>query len=224
MSAFVVLVPSRNRLGNAQRLYEAFKVCSEASVVFIIDDDDPQLTEYIISVPTMVVSRGTPGIVAPLNRAVEKVLTDPGVKYVGFMGDDHLPKSREWDLRLLECLRQTPGCIAYGNDLFQGPNLPTAVFMDARIPRILEFMAPPVLQHLWVDNYWKALGEGLGTLRYLDDVIIEHLHPAAGKSDWDETYQECNIPARDPDKDAFALYQAHGQLQRDIEQTRYLTL
>jgi hypothetical protein len=29
-------------------------------------------------------------------------------------------------------------------------------------------------------------------LTYLEDVIIEHMHPVAGKADWDEGYREVN--------------------------------
>jgi hypothetical protein len=48
------------------------------------------------------------------------------------------------------------------------------------------------MKHLYLDNFWKALGEDLGNLAYLPQVIIEHLHPVAGKAEWDEGYRAVN--------------------------------
>ena len=48
------------------------------------------------------------------------------------------------------------------------------------------------MKHLYLDNFWKKLGEDLGSLTYLEDVIIEHMHPVAGKAEWDEGYVAVN--------------------------------
>ena len=53
-------------------------------------------------------------------------------------------------------------------------------------------MAPPTLIHLYMDNFWKALGQDLGNLVYRGDIIIEHLHPIAGKAANDAGYIEVN--------------------------------
>jgi hypothetical protein len=53
-------------------------------------------------------------------------------------------------------------------------------------------MVPPNMKHLYLDNFWKKLGEDLGALTYLEDVIVEHMHPVAGKAEWDEGYREVN--------------------------------
>jgi hypothetical protein len=41
---------------------------------------------------------------------------------------------------------------------------------------------------------WKEWGKALGVLSYLDDVIIEHMHPAIGKAMNDAGYQLANSP------------------------------
>jgi hypothetical protein len=53
-------------------------------------------------------------------------------------------------------------------------------------------MVPPNMKHLYLDNFWKKLGEDLGSLHYLEDVIVEHMHPVAGKAEWDEGYVAVN--------------------------------
>jgi hypothetical protein len=52
----------------------------------------------------------------------------------------------------------------------------------------------PGCKHLYFDNFVKQLGIDLGCLIYLPDVIIEHLHPAAGKAEMDEGYARVNQP------------------------------
>jgi hypothetical protein len=112
---------------------------------------------------------------------------------LGFMGDDHRPRTPGWDQRFAVVIAQMGGTgIAYGNDLIQGANLPTAVWMSSCIVETLGYMVPPGLIHLFADNAWKTWGEGIGRLAYVSDVIIEHCHPVAQKSEWDDTYKECN--------------------------------
>jgi radical SAM superfamily enzyme YgiQ (UPF0313 family) len=82
--------------------------------------------------------------------------------------------------------------VAYGNDLLQSENLPTAVMLSKAIVSALGGMVPPKLRHLYLDNFWKRLGEDLGNLVYVPQVIIEHCHPLAGKAEWDEGYRLVN--------------------------------
>jgi hypothetical protein len=82
--------------------------------------------------------------------------------------------------------------MAYGNDLLQGERLPTMIAMTSDIVKALDGMVPPKMKHLYLDNFWKKLGQDLGALTYLDHVIVEHMHPIAGKAEWDEGYKEVN--------------------------------
>ena len=43
-----------------------------------------------------------------------------------------------------------------------------------------------------IDDFWKTLGEHLGTLVYLSDVVLEHMHPNAGKAPMDDGYRAVN--------------------------------
>jgi len=89
-------------------------------------------------------------------------------------------------------LAMQPLGVVYCNDLHQGEKLPTAAFVDAEIVRRLGYVVPPTIQHLYMDNYFRSLGEGLGTLTYLPDVVIEHMHPHAGKAEMDDGYRQVN--------------------------------
>lgn len=136
------------------------------------------------------------------------------VTHVGFMGDDHRVRTHGWDQHLAQAAG--PWGVAYGNDLLRGAELPTSVVMSADIIRVLGKMAPAELWHMYCDDYWKALGIELGHLAYLPDVVVEHLHPAAGKAQLDDSYRQTNSPevfARDAA--AWASYVQGGQLAQD---------
>ncbi len=214
-----VLVPSRGRPEKVQPLVEAFNATctADTELVFSIDVTDPLFNDYQ-SAPALVVGDNT-CFVEALNRAAETVESFA----VGFMGDDHLPRTLGWDARYLEALRELGTGIVYGNDLLQGQNLPTQVAMTTDIVRALGYMAPPALAHLYVDNFWRDLGRSAGCLRYLPDVIVEHRHPVAGKAQWDANYARVNNSAMyERDATAYEQYIGAGDLHGAVEAVKML--
>lgn len=190
-----VIVPSRGRPENIARLVQAFRDTANwrfTALTVVVDHDDPQLPRYRELVSRshgswwdLVVQDRHRKLGPVLNAAAARLAG--GYPYIGFMGDDHLPRSPLWDEQLVWELKGKPG-VAYGNDLFQSSNLPTAVVMSSDLVRVLGYMQPPQLVHLYFDDFWKALGDGVGNLRYRGDVVIEHLHPIAGKAAWTPEY------------------------------------
>jgi hypothetical protein len=142
------------------------------------------------------------------------------VTHGGFMGDDHRIYTEGWDQTL--AMAAGPAGIAYGDDLNMGHRLPTAVVMSADLVRLTDYMAPPQLGHLYVDNYWLELGRALGTIAYCPQVVIEHLHPSLGKSPDDEQYRRVNSPEQfAADGDEWKRYRASGELQAVVESIRH---
>lgn len=169
------------------------------------------------------------GLVATLNRQVTVTVGVDGlanehccnqvncgrVTHVGFMGDDHRIRTPGWDHTLAAAAG--PWGIAYGDDGIQGAELPTAVVMSADIIRVLGKMGPPTLYHMYVDNYWRTLGESINGLTYVPGVSIPHLHPSVGLAELDESYMRTNAPEQyERDSAAWELYQ-RVQLLDDIE-------
>lgn len=221
----LVIVPSRGRPHNIAALIEAWRRTRKtAQLLVVVDDDDEKLDEYgyvLETAPDWVSLE-----IGPRKRMCP-TLNDFAVKYaplydvLGFMGDDHRPRTPHWDHRFEMAIAQMGGTgIAYGNDLIQGPNIPTAVSMSSCLVETLGYMVPPGLLHLFADNSWKVWGENLGRLSYLADVVIEHEHPVAQKSEWDDTYKECNAGAVwEADEKTFNAYVA-TQLTSDMDKIR----
>jgi hypothetical protein len=201
------IVPSRGRPANVNTLINAFRDTRSVTHLHIaLDDDDPEIDGYM-----QVLSRQNikhtdwlacsvfkrrsevDGMVFTLNRAYEHVRERNSeiLDAVGFMGDDHLPRTNAWDAKLLDEVAKGH-LVVYGNDLLQGQNLPTAVLLDGRVPQALGYMCPHTLHHLYVDNVWKLWGTRTKKMRYRDDVIIEHMHPVIYKSATDERYIAVN--------------------------------
>jgi hypothetical protein len=115
---------------------------------------------------------------------------------------------------LCEAIGERPG-VSYGDDLLQGANLPTAVTMSAEIVRRIGYMVPPVLVHMYMDNFWRDFGVKIGNLQYRPDVVIEHMHYLAGKAVNDLQYQEVNA-AHVYEKDRLA-YEDYQKTQMEAD-------
>lgn len=209
----VILVPTRGRPDNCERLFEAFVATrTQATIIFCVDDDDPKLEEYKeLDLPILIGPRKR--LVGTLND-VSASLVDR-FDIIGFLGDDTLPKEDCWEDKIHQNFKRN--MIAYGNDGHQGEGLPTGVFLDSRIVKILGYMVPPTFIHLFADNYWKTLGEALGTLTYIPDLDIEHLHPYAGKAEHDQTYAEANSGRVWENDEAAYFNYVKNNLASDVE-------
>jgi hypothetical protein len=203
----LVIVPTRGRPGNVSRQQLAMMETrtTVADVLYAVDDDDPHAMGYARLDGIDLAIGPRMRLVGTLNFHAARLSSQ--YRNIGFMGDDHLPRTAFWDQEVANSLGTGSPRVVYGNDLFQGGNLATAAFMPSRMVEALGYMAPPELVHLYVDNAWMELGRSLDGLVYREDVVIEHMHPFAGKGVMDPGYQEVNSAAvNDADKVAFEAW------------------
>lgn len=210
MTDLVVIVPSRGRPQAVAELAASFGATCTAStrLLFMVDIDDPDRPAYCravadsfgaidVGIHTHMREDGT--MVSALNDAAQLQLTINQPPFaLGFMGDDHRPRTVGWDKRYLDALRELGTGIVYGDDLLQHEKLPTQCAMTSDIVAALGYMAPPSLTHMYVDNFWLGLGRSAGCLCYLPDVVVEHMHPLATnpdgsrKAEWSEGHRRVN--------------------------------
>lgn len=139
-------------------------------------------------------------------------------RFLGFMGDDNVPRTDGWDATVVDTLEDLGTGLCYGDDLLQGEVLPTVPFLTSDIVRTLGYSTPPTLVHLYADNFWLELGRALDRIRYLPDVVIEHLHWSNGKASSDESYEESHA-RMEPDRLAFERYMREG-FEADVAKLR----
>lgn len=234
--SLVVLVPSRGRPDAAVEVQKSFDLTADrldTRLIFVIDEDDPQLEGYQsvryathnvgdgLGIELIVQPPFRRGMVGALNQAARTILREyPQPEVLGFIGDDHRFRTKGWDTLILAHLRDHPG-FAYADDLAQRQNLPTQCFITARIVEALGYMAMPTLDHLYVDNAWKDLGEAVDALYYFPKVVIEHLHPAYGKGEWDEGHVFANSQEMyGHDGDAFREWKESPRWGRDVSRVQ----
>jgi hypothetical protein len=216
-----VIVPTRGRRHNVERLARAWlQTRTQADLFFAVDEDDADTYDgVLIPTSTQIWVTERTSMCGALNHWATQLSSFYPI--IGFMGDDHLPRTMLWDQVIRATLSRPPG-IAYGNDLMQGVLLPTAVFMTSDVIDTLGYMAPPCLTHLHLDTVWKRWGEEIGRLHYLPEVIIEHMHPQAGKAEWDDGWRRVNSAEQwSKDDAAYGIYVAED-LQNDIAKLRKL--
>lgn len=202
-----VIVPSRGRPAAMAELLEEFKnTCSgDTRILCRVDDDDPELDGYRDAVPTHLYVGKRIGLGASINEIAQGFWNKYDI--LGFMGDDHRPRTLHWDVRVMEAIDKDPFAVVYGDDLLQGRNLASHVFMSSELVKKLGWFNPPGIKHMYIDNFWMALGVNLASLTFLEDVIVEHMHPLAKKAEWDAGYREVNAQAvYDADREAFNTY------------------
>ncbi len=197
--------------------WDATRVSAELLVVVDEDDDTkhdyravlkpgPDWVNWVLTSPGR-----KPAMVDALNRWAVRMADSHDA--IGFMGDDHRPRTKGWDFDLgASCLR---GNLAYGNDLVHGEAIPTQIAMPARYVKAMGYMAPPAFRHLYVDNWWRSLGGYVG-IEYMPGVVIEHMHPIVGKAEWDDTYKTANDGhLYDADRETYDRLRSDGSIEAD---------
>ena len=200
MNKIAIIIPTRERSHKIDDLHKQWfnmlDITCSTDCIIVLDEDNEQTYPRLSGFIYIIVKMGTQkGANYPLNQAAVALCNN--YEYIGFWGDDHFPRTLNWNSIMYEVLNTNkPYAIGYGNDLFQKENLPTEVIMDSKYIQKLGYMSHPNFSHLYIDNFWKFMGIYMGNLNYMDNVIIEHLHYSLGKCPFDSMYginntQEC---------------------------------
>jgi len=225
MAELLVLVPTRSRPQNLKPIVQAWWETGAfgfADLLFVADADDMQIDGYSQLVGSQagamiqILPEWMP-LVPKLNFVAVEIAKGGQYRNIAFMGDDHIPRTRGWASNLIMDHHKNQNWIWYGKDGFQDQNKPTWWSMDAEIIRRLGRMVPAPVQHLYCDDAVKVLGEKAGCLGYDETIMIEHMHPIAGKGQMDEQYARVNrLQQYERDQGLFRSWVADG-LERDAK-------
>jgi len=197
----VVIIPSRGRPGDVERMALAFAEtgADEVAVVWAIEADDPEADAYEAAVAEWfafgTVERLAAGnMVRAINLASAAVLDDLDPYAIAVLNDDHVPRTAGWHTQLVNALRTFHPAVGmvYPDDGHQGKKLSTVWAVSSEWVRLLNRMIPARVEHLYADNAMMNLAESAGCVTYLPSVLIEHMHPAAGKAADTAQYREVN--------------------------------
>ena len=194
-------VPTRNRPDNLRRLYQSLKDntddLSEIELCFYIDEDDNSSMDVIQDLATKIHCQCVVGEPAPdvrvatwhMHNELQKMGTGP---YYMFCADDVAFRTKGWDTTVMKKFEEYPDRIAlvYAPDGFQGGSVPVCThgFIHKNWIDTVGYLFPPHFQIAYNDTWMTEIAEMIGRRFYLTDLYIEHVHPAAGKANWDHTY------------------------------------
>lgn len=185
-----ILCPSRGRPAGAERMVTSALATAadpdQVQVVLYRDDDDPATypdlpNTTVVTGPRIVLSQAWNGC---FERATGEILMHAG--------DDLLFRSTDWDVHVAAAVEQFPDRIVFvhGDDGHWGAAFGTHGFLHRRWVDTVGYFVPPHFSSDYNDTWLNDVANALGRRVYLSQVVTEHLHPAFGKADWDQTHLE----------------------------------
>ncbi len=189
-----IIAPTRKRPQNVTRLVDnivnTVSNVQNVELLVYIDEDDEE------SIPA-------------LQYAAERVNTNAvqGNKLIGsqmynelgklaqgdifmFAADDIVFRTKNWDTIVEQEFAKYEDKIllVYGNDGFQNGRIATHGFIHRYWVELVGYVLPPKLASAYTDEWVTDLAIRADRKCYMPNLIVEHMHPAAGKAPTDETY------------------------------------
>ena len=191
LSSLLVIVPTRGRKANCERLLESFQETSAcADITFITDPDDQDTyagTDWGPAMHAVLDPRGT--VVEKLNHTA--LACADAYDVMMNAGDDCVFRTPGWDEILLQALESMGGTgIVYPDDK-RRTDVPELWCASSDVVRELGYFAMPGCAQYYVDNCWGELGKRAGLIRYVPGAVVEHLHYSVSPgTEHDEVYRE----------------------------------
>jgi hypothetical protein len=185
-----LVCPTRNRVRQVEQMVQSAMATAAGPVeVVLYADDDAPLPDRFSK------TRGVTVVTGPRILLSEAWNTAAGLASADILmhcGDDIVFRTPGWDERVVREFAKVPDRIVFvhGNDLLQGPNLGTHGFLHRRWVDAVGYLVPPHFSSDYNDTWLTEVADKLGRRVYLPDVVTEHMHPLAGKAEWDLTHRE----------------------------------
>lgn len=185
------ILPTRSRPESCQRFINSWAITESSTPVLVrLDECDPSLNQL-----TLLKWPETFKIIVGKREGVAKATNElyqqhPNEPWYGFLADDFIPTTKNWDLKLID--GASSKFISYPNDMAFRTNLPTLPCVGGDLVQAIGYFGFPFSHHYYVDTVYQFIGERLNNIKRLNDVIVEHMHYEFGKSSVDIVYQESN--------------------------------
>lgn len=191
-----LLLPTRGRHTLVERLFKSIvdhtAQHERVEVILYVDDDDTDSHQLDSKDFRVVRIIGSPMSMGGYNSAcLEQARGD----IIILVNDDMVIRTPGWDNIIVKMDAGYPDKIylAYGNDLFKKRDFCTFPILSRRTCELLVEPYPVAYRGAFIDvhifDIFKRLQHaGFCRIRYMGDVVFEHLHYRTGKAACDETY------------------------------------
>jgi hypothetical protein len=185
------LLPSLNRPASLRRFFDAYRATGGSTPgAVIIDHADYAANETayrLLALPPGWFIWQTAGVTqGDKFREVWDRLA-PGA-WLGYIGDDCVPETWEWDKRLVETLDGTN--FVSCDDAWQAPQRAGNCWVvGGKLIRAVGCFFPPGLHHLFIDDVWELIGRATGCWQQRMDVRVRHENVLKGDAPPDGTHR-----------------------------------
>jgi hypothetical protein len=211
----LVMVPTRGRRANCERLLESFtETATCADLLFILDPDDDAYDGMDWGPASTVVLDPRDYLVGKLNKTAAAMA---GLyRVLQWVGDDNVFVTPGWDQLMLATLEGMGGSGWVYPDDKRRHDVPEHWMCSSDVVKALGWFANPALSHFYVDNTVAELAKRAGLIRWCPEAVIEHLHySVAPQTVRDELYLSTEERFGAADLAAFQQYRT-DQLPHDV--------
>lgn len=210
-----VLTPSRGRPDLAKRMYESATDTAkgDVNIVFGLDHDDPTIAEYA----------GLPYEIfrdCPVGKIWNGLANNTKKGMIMMGNDDLIFRTPGWDEYLLDFSKTLTNSshVIYFNDGINGKDHCAFPIISRSWYKKLKYFTPECFNFLYHDTWVMDIAKKCNELHYCDDVLIEHMHFTAGKSEMDDTYKRHREGQSDKRQiDGYIYHMTDWIRQRDAE-------
>ena len=202
-----IICPTRSRPDKLLNMMKSVLNCASSpeSIEFVlyVDNDDTSDYEKLKKKAITIIGERT-----DMSTMFSSCIPKASGKTIILCNDDVLFRTKKWDDIIYENLKLYPDNIflLHPNDLNKGANLCTFPIFSKELflkfPGMLPMNLTSTDLHIH-DIFLQLKGLGIDRIKYLDNVIFEHLHYTLGKSSIDDTYSDRHRFAGD---DVFISY------------------
>ena len=191
-----LLAPSRGRPEQLEEMWASARATSVGEVELCLYLDDDQADAYQPGLERMAapyhVRYGDENQRLVLSECWNAAYEDACGDILMHAADDIRFRSQGWDAAVAAEFERFPDEIAfvYGRDGYQDENLGTHGFLSRRWVESVGYFVPPYFSSDYNDLWLHDVAGRIGRRVYVPEVFIEHLHPDAGKGEWDRTHLE----------------------------------
>ena len=221
MTGLLVIVPTRGRRENCERLLKSFRETASpgTDIVFVLDEDDAATYESVDWGDALA------GVLAPrvpLAGKLNQTAQAMAGSYDALMwtGDDHIFRTPGWDALMLAELEDLGGHGWVYPDTVRRRDVPEIWMASATVVEALGWFFPPSQAMYYGDNTIAELGKRSGLIRWCPEAVVEHRHYAVCPDvPRDAVYLEAEAAYGGPDVAAFHQYRA-DQMPHDVSLLR----
>lgn len=189
-----LILPTRRRVSQLTRALDSLAATAadprSLEVVLYVDSDDAESLAVEFAALRVTKLVGNRGNMGAITRTCYQSCRG---RYLMLANDDIVFRTPGWDAEVLARFRAFGDDVGmvWGNDLCSGA--PTHPFISRTACELMGGICPAAYYREYIDTHLhdvfrRLARHGHGRAVYLPCVVIEHLHPIAGKAAADEVY------------------------------------